>query len=374
MKVLVTGGAGFIGSHLAQQLVSKGEEVRILDNFSTGSYANIHGLPVEVIRGDIRNARDVEAAVRGVDIVFHQAALCSLRWSSEELLAVNGTGTQLLLDACLEAGVRRVVAASTSLVYDSTRNKPQDEYGETNPFSPYGVSKLMTETLCQSYWNAFNLETVILRYFNVFGPRQDLSSEYSLSFPRLLMEMLNGAKPQIIGNGAQTQDLTYVDNVVQANLLAAASPTAAGKIINIAEGKSLSERDLLEVLKEITNRDCVPRFLEKLPGKVQHSRASIERARILLGYAPSVEFKEGMKRTVDWYIASRSERKEPLARPATPRLAAVKTTPVPKAAAPEFPLVRNFRLPRERRMPLQIRNWVDGVSETKAKILAKVAG
>ena len=374
MKVLVTGGAGFIGSHLAQQLVSKGEEVRILDNFSTGSYENIHGLPVEVIRGDIRNARDVEAAVRGVDIVFHQAALCSLRWSSEELLAVNGTGTQLLLDACLEAGVRRVVAASTSLVYDSARNKPQDEFGETNPFSPYGISKLMAEMLCQSYWNAFNLETVILRYFNVFGPRQDLSSEYSLSFPRLLMEMLNGAKPQIIGNGAQTQDLTYVDNVVQANLLAATSPTAAGKIINIAEGKSLSERDLLEVLKEITNRDCVPRFLEKLPGKVQHSRASIERARILLGYAPSVEFKEGMKKTVSWYIESRSEREETVARPAPPRLAAVKTTPVPKAAAPEFPLVRNFRLPRERRMPLQIRNWVDGVSETKAKILAKVAG
>jgi UDP-glucose 4-epimerase len=305
MKCLVTGGAGFIGSHLAAQLAANGEEVVVLDNFCTGKSSNLAGLDVKVIEGDLRDRLCVEQAVRGVDTVFHQAALCSVARSIRDPVAtheVNITGTLLLLEACRKAGVRRVVFASSSSVYGDTEVLPKHELLPPAPLSPYAISKLTGEYYCQVYWKVFRLETVALRYFNVFGPRQQPDSDYAAVIPRFVSALVHGRSPEIYGDGSQTRDFTYVGNVVQANIAAATSTKAPGQVMNIACGGRWSLIELLNRLKMMLGSDTAPVFHPWRSGDVRHSQASIEKAEMLLGFAPLVDFAHGLRTTVDWHI------------------------------------------------------------------------
>lgn len=310
MKYLVTGGAGFIGSHLASQLAAQQHEVVVLDNFSTGKRTNLTNPDSKLIEGDIRNFETVCAAVQGVDAIFHQAALCSVPRSVADPLTtheVNTSGFLNVLEAARRNGVRRVVFASSSSVYGNSETLPKDESMPTNPLSPYAVSKLMGEYYCQLYWNMFGLETVALRYFNVFGPRQDPGSEYAAVIPKFMQAILNRAKIQIYGDGLQTRDFTYVDNVVAANIAAAQSPAAAGKIMNIACGDRWSLLDLVNHLESILQCEVPLEFKETRVGDVKHSQASIASAQELIGYQPKIGFDEGLKKTVAHFFATVSE-------------------------------------------------------------------
>lgn len=306
MNYLVTGGAGFIGSHIAAHLCSLGEHVRVLDNFSSGKRENLAGLPITLIEGDIRDARCVAAAVEGVDTIFHQAALCSVARSMLDPAAthdVNVTGTLTLLDAARKAGTRRFVMASSSSVYGDSDVFPKHEDMKTDPMSPYAVSKLICEFYCQLYWKAFGLDTVALRYFNVFGPRQDPSSEYSAVIPRFVQAMVQGVSPHIYGDGMQSRDFTYVDDVVQANIAAATSAYSPGQIMNIACGNRWSLIDLINSLEKLLQRQTRPVFESARHGDVKHSQASIHKAQTMIGFAPGVLFDDGLRQTVDWYKA-----------------------------------------------------------------------
>lgn len=304
MSYLVTGGGGFIGSHIVESLVEEGKEVRVLDDFSTGERANLAGLPVEIIVGDIRDVQTVQKSVEGVDTVFHQAALCSVVRSIEDPVSthdVNVRGTVVLLNACRNAGVRRVVFASSSSVYGDSDVLPKRENMKPEPMSPYAVSKLEGELYCQMFHKIYGLEAVCLRYFNVFGPRQDPSSEYAAVIPRFIQAALNGSGPIIYGDGAQTRDFTYVENVVRANVKAAVSKDAAGKVFNVACGECRSLLELVGSLEKISHRELTPVFRDARTGDVKHSQASIERAKRVLGFSPSIEFDEGLGRTVEWF-------------------------------------------------------------------------
>ncbi len=306
MKYLVTGGAGFIGSHIAQQLAKqKGGDVTILDNFSTGKHENIKGLPVNVIEADIRDLEAVEKATKGVDVVFHQAALCSVERSIQNPLLsheVNATGTLKVLEACRRNQVRRLVFASSSSVYGDTEVLPKHEKMPPSPLSPYAITKLMGEYYCRNFWQNYGLETVVLRYFNVFGPRQDPDSEYAAVIPKFLDALLGGKAPRIYGDGLQTRDFTYVGNVVQANIAAATALFAAGEIINVACGDRWSLLHLLNCVEKELGMDVAPEFLEPRSGDVRHSQAAIEVAETILGYSPEVSFEDGLKETVEWYV------------------------------------------------------------------------
>lgn len=305
MKYLVTGGAGFIGSHIASQLVARGDEVVVLDNFSTGNRSNLQDLDLALIEGDLRDRKCVERAVRGVDTVFHQAALCSVARSMQDPVTsheVNATGTLHVLEACRMAGVKRVVFASSSSVYGDTEVMPKHECLPTSPLSPYAISKLTGEHYCQVYWKSFGLETVALRYFNVFGPRQYPDSEYAAVIPRFLQALMLGHVPEIFGDGSQTRDFTYVGNVVQANLAAASSSNAPGQIMNIACGARWSLLELLDQLKAMLGSDITPAFHAWRNGDIRHSQASIEKAKQLLDFSPRVGFKQGLRETVDWHL------------------------------------------------------------------------
>lgn len=307
MKILITGGAGFIGSHLADFLVAGGDEVIVLDNLSTGKRENIGLLKVRLIEGDIRDFKCVSEAVKGVDTVFHLAALCSVSRSIADPRTtheVNATGTLNVLEASRKAGVRRVLLASSSSVYGDSEISPKHEELKTAPLSPYAVSKLIGEIYCQMYWKTFGLETVALRYFNVFGPRQDPESEYAAVIPKFLQAMLNDDQPCIYGDGTQTRDFTYVKNVVRANVAAAISPSAAGQIMNIACGDRWSLLQLLDRLEQLLGHDANPLFLPRRLGDVWHSQASIERAAELIGFSPEEDFDEGLRKTVAWFIQS----------------------------------------------------------------------
>ncbi|MEX0902948.1 MAG: SDR family oxidoreductase [Pseudohongiellaceae bacterium] len=317
MKFLITGGAGFIGSHLATYLVGKNNEVAILDNFSTGKRENIRGLPVELIKGDIRNIECLDEAVAGVDTVFHQAALCSVVRSVNDPLStheVNATGTLKVLEACRRAGVRRVVFASSSSVYGDAESLPKLEQMPAAPLSPYAVSKLIGEHYCQLYWKAFGLETVALRYFNVFGPRQDPDSEYAAVIPKFMQALVNGEPLEVFGDGSQTRDFTYVENVVLANVAAAMSARAAGKVMNIACGSRWSLLDLLARLNKLFDTDVSPILREWRKGDVRHSQASIDLAQKLIGFWPQVGFEQGLNKTVGWYLSSRRPEREVVTR------------------------------------------------------------
>ena len=304
MKCLVTGGAGFIGSHLVRALLHKGYEVRVLDNYSTGKQENIEALPVEVLEGDVRDYFLVQHAVQDMDYVFHLAALASVGRSIRDPLtthSVNETGTLTVLEGARKAGVKRVVYAASSSAYGNSPLLPKCETAKPAPASPYAVSKLTGEYYCQVYWETFDLPTACVRYFNVFGPRQDPQSEYAAVIPRFIDAALNGRQPVIYGDGKQSRDFTYVENAVQATILAASTPQAAGQVINIACGERRSLLDVVELLEDLLADRIEPKFEPARAGDVKHSQADIELARLLLGYEPEVGFKEGLKETVEWF-------------------------------------------------------------------------
>ena len=304
MKCLVTGGAGFIGSHLVRALLHKGHDVRVLDNYSTGKPGNIETLPLEMFEGDVRDPRQVQDAVGGMDYVFHLAALASVGRSIRDPLtthSVNETGTLTVLEAARKADVRRVVYAASSSAYGNSPLLPKCEVAKPAPASPYAISKLTGEYYCRVYWETFDLETACVRYFNVFGPRQDPQSEYAAVIPRFIDSVLNGEQPVIYGDGKQSRDFTYVENAVQATILAATTPQAAGQVINVACGERRSLLDVIEMLEDLLADRIQPRFEASRAGDVVHSQADIELARLLLGYEPEVSFKEGLKETVEWF-------------------------------------------------------------------------
>ncbi|HEX5761510.1 MAG TPA: SDR family oxidoreductase [Solirubrobacterales bacterium] len=303
MKALVTGGAGFIGSHLVSRLLREGDEVRVLDNFSTGARSNLAGLDdsIELIEGDIQSYERAHNAVQGCEIVFHQAALPSVPRSIQDPLtsnAVNVIGTLNLLLASRDSGVRRVVYASSSSIYGADRTLPKQEDRAPMPIAPYAVAKLASEGYCRSFAEVYGLETVSLRYFNVFGPRQDPLSQYAAVIPRFITTLLRGEAPVVFGDGEQSRDFTYIDNVIEANLLAARAADVSGQTFNVACGERISLNRLLGALREIVGSSVEASYLAARPGDVKHSLADISRARESLGYEPVVDFGEGLQRTV----------------------------------------------------------------------------
>jgi UDP-glucose 4-epimerase len=304
---LVTGGAGFIGSHIAEALVRRGDRVRVLDNFSTGRRENLEPLgAIDLVEGDLQDADTVRRAVAGVDGVFHQAALRSVPRSVDDPLSsneVNVTGTLVLLLACREAGVRRVVYASSSSVYGDDPALPKVETLATRPISPYAVSKLAAEHYCQTFARLYGLETVSLRYFNVFGPRQNPESKYSAVIPRFLALALAGAPLEVHGDGEQSRDFTYIDNVVQGNLLAMSAPGVSGEVFNIACGTRHSLLAIADAIADFLGRRLPRAHTTSRPGDVRHTLADISKAEMLLGYRPTVDFGEGMRRTCEYFVA-----------------------------------------------------------------------
>lgn len=304
--VLVTGGAGFIGSHIVDALLERGDTVRILDNLSTGTAANIDesNPRVEFIRGDLTDAETVARAVDGVELVFHQAALASVPRSVERPLDTHAacvTGTLNLLDAARRAGVRRLVYAASSSAYGDQPTSSKRETDLPAPISPYGAAKLASELYCQAFTATYGFETVSLRYFNVFGPRQDPGSPYSAVIPLFITAILKGQQPKIYGDGHQSRDFCYVGNVVHANLLAAEAQGAAGKVFNIACGQSISLLELLGHLNRLLGTDVQPIHEPPRVGDVRESLADITQARQILGYEPLVDFSEGLQRSIAYY-------------------------------------------------------------------------
>lgn len=305
---LVTGGAGFIGSHVAESLCARGDVVRVLDNLSTGHASNLKHLEtkIEWIEGDIGDAATVAAAVEGVDCVFHQAALASVPRSVERPLDTNAacvTGTLNVLDQARRAGVRRLVYAGSSSAYGDQPTSPKRETDLPLPISPYGAAKLAGELYCQAFSAAFGFETVCLRYFNVFGPRQDPDSQYSAVIPKFISALLGGRRPTIFGDGRQSRDFTYVDNVVHGNLLAADAPAekVSGRCFNVAAGRSTSLLELLDLLNKLLGTDIRPVHAEPRAGDVRKSLADISQARACLGYETLVDFDDGLRRSIDFY-------------------------------------------------------------------------
>jgi nucleoside-diphosphate-sugar epimerase len=303
-RVLVTGGAGFIGANLVEALVRNGDHVRVLDNFSTGSRKNLAPLldEIEVVEGDLRSYERVHTAVRGMEVVFHQGALGSVPRSVQDPLtstAVNVEGTLNVLLAARDEGVSRVVAASSSSVYGDGGTFPRVESQAPNPISPYAVAKLAAERFCISFFHIYGLETVALRYFNVFGPRQDPNSQYAAVVPLFVGAIREGRPVTIYGSGEQSRDFTYVANVVAANLAAAVAESAAGSVLNIAAGGSETVNTLAETIGRLLDLPVDRSFERPRPGDVEQSWADIGVARELIGYAPHVAFEEGLALTID---------------------------------------------------------------------------
>lgn len=304
MKALITGGAGFIGSHIASRLIGDGHEVRVLDNFSTGARSNLiaHEGDFDLIEGDMQSYERAHNAVQGCEVVFHQAALPSVPRSIQDPLtsnAANVIGTLNILLASRDSGVRRVVFASSSSIYGADRNLPKQEDRAPMPISPYAVAKLASEGYCRSFSEVYGLETVALRYFNVFGPRQDPLSQYAAVIPRFITALLEGTAPVVFGDGEQSRDFTYIDNVIDANLRAAEAEGVSGQTFNVACGERISLNRLLDEIRAIVDSEVEANYLEPRQGDVKHSLADITRAREQLGYEPLVDFNEGLLRTVD---------------------------------------------------------------------------
>jgi UDP-glucose 4-epimerase len=289
-RSLVTGGAGFIGSNLVRALLERGDEVRVLDNFSTGNRANLEGLDVEIVEGELRSYERVHNAVRGVEVVYHLGALGSVPRSVQDPLttnAVNVDGTLNVLLAARDEGIRRVVFASSSSVYGSTAALPAREDSPVDPISPYGVAKLAAERYCVSFSRVYHsFETVVLRYFNVFGPRQNPRSQYAAAVP-------------IFGDGRQSRDFTFVENVVAANLAAADAPGANGRIFNVAAGAPNSVEALIETIGTVLDRPVERTYEPPRAGDIRDSYADIAAAREVLGWSPTVTFDDGLRRTID---------------------------------------------------------------------------
>ncbi|HEV8308803.1 MAG TPA: SDR family oxidoreductase [Methylomirabilota bacterium] len=304
---LVTGGAGFIGSHLTEALLARRRSVRVLDDFSSGRREFLPDHPnLQVLAGDLRDSALLERAVTGVDVIFHQAALRSVPKSIDDPFAyhdVNVTGTMRLLLAARAAGVRRLVFASSSAVYGNQPVLPLREDMRPQPISPYGASKLIGEHYCANFALHYGLETVSLRYFNVFGPRQDPQSEYAAVVARFIQAALRGEPLEVHGDGKQTRDFTYVANVVEANLAAAEAPGVGGEVFNVACGDRLSVLDIARGIEEILGRRLSARHTPPRAGDVRDTQADVTRARERLRYTPSISFTEGLRRTVAAFSA-----------------------------------------------------------------------
>ena len=308
---LVTGGAGFIGSHIASALASNGARVRVLDDLSTGHRENIDeiGGDVDFIQGSVADEELLKKVLEDVELVFHEAAIPSVPRSVEaprqtHIASVDGTFS--LLVAARERGVRRVVYAASSSAYGDQPTLPKSEEMRPDPLSPYAVAKLVGEYYCRAFTRVYGLETVSLRYFNVFGPRQDPGSQYSGVVSRFISSLLSNERPVIYGDGEQSRDFTYIDNVVFANMNAASAKEASGKVINVANGQRITLNQLLAELKDLTGKqDVTAEYLEPRVGDVRHSLADITMARELLGYESKVDLREGLQRTIDWWKTSR---------------------------------------------------------------------
>jgi nucleoside-diphosphate-sugar epimerase len=303
---LITGGAGFIGSNIAKTLVAKGEKVKILDNFNTGKKDNIAEFidEIEVIDGDFTNEKMVQSALKQVDVVFHQGAIPSVPKSIQNPIEsnhANVSGTLQLLQGAVEAKVSRFIYAASSSAYGDSETLPKHEQLPGNPMSPYAVSKYAGELYCKVFHNLYGLETVSLRYFNVFGPRQDPNSKYAAVIPSFIKAMLNDQPPTIFGDGTQSRDFTFIDNVVSANLLAANAPKLQGESVNIGGGASIDLNSLVDEINSLLGKHIQASYGPERPGDVKHSLADIHLAEKLIAYRPTVSFREGLRQTVEWF-------------------------------------------------------------------------
>jgi nucleoside-diphosphate-sugar epimerase len=304
---VVTGGGGFIGSHIVENLVrQRNAVVKVIDDFSTGKRENVEAFKndVEIIEADIADTKNLAQFLKGADYVIHQAAIPSVPKSILDPLKshnANVNGTLNLLLACRDAGVKRVVYASSSSLYGDSPTLPKSEGMMPNPLSPYGAQKLFAEMYCQVFTKAYGLETVSLRYFNVFGPRQDSTSQYSGVLALFIPAVLQGRRPTIYGDGLQSRDFTYVQNVVEANLIACKVPGVGGQVFNVACGDRITVNSMLHQINKIVGVDISPVYAEPRSGDIKHSQADITRAREHLGYEPKVSFEEGLRATVEWY-------------------------------------------------------------------------
>ena len=305
---LVTGGAGFIGSSIARALIARGDGVRVLDNFSTGKRENLADIAdrIELLEGDIRDDKLLGHATSGVEVIFHEAAIASVPQSMAEPLenhAVNATGTMRVLEASRHAGVRRVVYAASSAAYGDEPTLPKVETMPPAPISPYGATKLAGEVAMQVYARAFGLETVCLRYFNVFGPRQDPKSEYAAVIPKFITAALAGKQPRIFGDGQQSRDFCHIDNVVEANFAAAAADAgrASGRVFNVGCGESIDLNRVVALIGDILGKKLEAVHEPERAGDIKHSWGDVSAARAGLGFRASVSFTDGLRRTIEWY-------------------------------------------------------------------------
>jgi UDP-glucose 4-epimerase len=304
VRILVTGGAGFVGSHLAGRLLRLGHDVRVIDNFSTGRRGNLAALApgAELVEGDIRSYERASTAVRGCEIVFHLAALPSVPRSVQDPLTsheANVTGLLNVMLAARDARVRRLVYASSSSVYGANAELPKREEMTPAPISPYAVSKLAGEGYCRAFGVVYGLETVALRYFNVYGPHQDPRSDYAAAIPNFISALMAGRAPVVFGDGEQSRDFTYVDNVVDANVLAMDAPEARGRVYNVACGERVTINELIVELRELLGSSVEAEYRPPRPGEVRHSLADIAAARRDLGYEPAVALRDGLERTIE---------------------------------------------------------------------------
>jgi nucleoside-diphosphate-sugar epimerase len=303
---VVTGGGGFIGSHIVEELLQRQQTVKVIDNFSTGKRQNLEPFKhkADIIEADLAEAKNLTELIRGADYVIHQAAIPSVPKSIIDPVKshhANVNGTLNLLLASRDAAVKRVVYASSSSVYGDSPTLPKHEGMMPNPLSPYGAQKLFAEMYCQVFTKAYGLETVSLRYFNVFGPRQDATSQYSGVLALFIPAVLQGRRPTIHGDGLQSRDFTYVKNVVEANLLACTVPGVGGQVFNVACGDRITVNSMLQQINAITGKDIAAIYGETRSGDIKHSQADITRAKEHLGYEPKITFEEGLKHTIEWY-------------------------------------------------------------------------
>ncbi|MCA9388850.1 SDR family oxidoreductase [Candidatus Berkelbacteria bacterium] len=305
-KYVVTGGAGFIGSNIAAELIKRGDQVKVIDNLSTGFKKNLAAVSdkLEFVEGDIRDLALLKREFKGFDFVLHQAALPSVPRSIADPVLSNDhnvNGTLNVLVAARDVGVKRVVYAASSSAYGDVEAEFKVETMPANPLSPYALTKYAGEAYCRLFTQLYDLETVAIRYFNVFGPHQDPSSQYSAVIPKFINLMLKKESPLIFGDGRQSRDFTYIANVVSANILAANAADGAGLVMNAACGQSVSLLELVEALNRILGTDLAPKFQKDRPGDVKHSKADISLATTKIGYKPLINFKAGLKETVKWY-------------------------------------------------------------------------
>jgi UDP-glucose 4-epimerase len=305
-RYLVTGGAGFIGSHIVERLVNDGQDVRVLDDFSSGKRENIEPFAskIDLIEGDLRSVADCAEACEGVEVIFHEGAVPSVPRSVEDPRTsheANIDGTFNLLMAARDARVRRVVFAASSSAYGDQPELPKRESMMPSPLSPYALNKLVCEYYLSVFYQCYGLETIALRYFNVFGSRQDPTSAYAAAIPAFVSAILKDQPPTIYGDGEQTRDFTYIDNVVHANMLAASAPKAEGYVMNVACGERVSVNQIIREINSLLGKDVKPNYIDPRPGDVKHSLADISLAKDLLGFEPQVLFDEGLRRAIDWY-------------------------------------------------------------------------